>query len=321
MRLEDLRALNEHFQRTSQPDYAAVQALLLQLGLDPDNLYQELEMSNRFVQLHRDESYSNSILQLHSHAFYEVLCCRNSCGAEYLVGAERYRLQKGDIIFIPPGVSHRPLLPDHMDEPYQRDVLWISEEFVQILQQQFPRRGQTRSDQSSLLRTADTRWEYLGSMLHDAVAETERRSPDWEMSVTGSAMTFMTHLKRAFLDRGTTAIAAEKPDLLGRVMAYIKANLAEKITVCDTAKHFYVSESTIRQTFRQKLGVSFHRFVTQRRLIAAKQLIEGGCVLEQVAVQTGFADYSSFYRAFRQEYGISPRQYRVMQESKWRIST
>ena len=320
MRLEDLRALNEHFHSTSQPDYARVQALLLQLGLDPDNLYQELEMSGRFVQLHRDESYSNSILQLHSHTFYEILCCRNSCGAEYLVGAERYRLQKGDIIFIPPGVSHRPLLPEHMSEPYQRDVLWISEEFVQILRQQFARQEHPRSDQNSLLRTADTKWDYLSAMLHDAVLETERRPTDWEISVTGSVMTFMTHLKRAFLDRGTTAIAAEKPDLLGRVMAYIEANLAEKITICDTARHFYVSESTIRQTFRQKLGVSFHRFVTQRRLISAKQLIENGHILEQVAVQTGFVDYSSFYRAFRQEYGISPRQYRVMQENRKRIS-
>lgn len=310
MRLEDLRVLNDYFQNTSQPDYARVQALLLQLDLDPDNLYQELEMSDRFVQLHRDESYSNNLLQLHSHTFYEILCCRNSCGAEYLVGAERYRLQKGDIIFIPPGISHRPILPEHMAEPYQRDVLWISEEFVQILQQQFDRQDHPRSDPNSLLRTADTKWDYLSAMLHDAVLETERRAPDWEISVTGRVMTFMTHLKRAFLDRGTTAIAAEKPDLLGRVMAYIEANLAGKITICDTAKHFYVSESTLRQTFRQKLGVSFHHFVTQRRLISAKQLIENGHILEQVAVQTGFADYSSFYRAFRQEYGISPRQYR-----------
>ena len=104
-------------------------------------------------------------------------------------------------------------------------------------------------------------------------------------------------------------------------MAYIEMNLAEKITIRDTAKHFYVSESTIRQTFRQKMGVSFHHCLTQRRLIAAKQLIEGGCVLEQVAAQTGFSDYSSFYRAFRQEYGISPRQYRTMQEAKKRSSS
>ena len=61
------------------------------------------------------------------------------------------------------------------------------------------------------------------------------------------------------------------------------------------------------------MGVSFYRCVTQRRLIAAKALITEGNPLEQVAEMTGFGDYSAFYRAFKQEYGISPRQYRNLQ--------
>ena len=59
--------------------------------------------------------------------------------------------------------------------------------------------------------------------------------------------------------------------------------------------------------------MSFYRYVTQRRLIAAKSLIESGAHLEHAALQSGFQDYSGFYRAFRQEYGISPRQYRQLQ--------
>ena len=91
-------------------------------------------MESRFVDTHQDVSFTNTSVQLHSHSFFELICCRNSCGAEYLVGAERYRLQKGDIILIPPGVSHRPLLPDEMTEPYKRYVLWISQEFLNHLQ-------------------------------------------------------------------------------------------------------------------------------------------------------------------------------------------
>ena len=66
--------------------------------------------------------------------------------------------------------------------------------------------------------------------------------------------------------------------------------------------------------FKQKMGVSVYRYITQRRLIAAKSLIEQGQPLEDVALKVGFSDYSSFYRAFKQEFGISPRRYRSLQE-------
>lgn len=87
----------------TKDDMESVRAFLRAQGFDPDNFYQEMEMSSRFVDTHRDVSFSNAKVSLHSHNFYEILYCTNTCGAEYLLGAERYRLQKGDIIFIPPG--------------------------------------------------------------------------------------------------------------------------------------------------------------------------------------------------------------------------
>ena len=96
---------------------------------------------------------------------------------------------------------------------------------------------------------------------------------------------------------------------MDKVLGYVEKHYVEKLTLGDIAGRFYVSESTISQTFRKKMGVSFYRWVTQRRLIAAKLLIEEGKLMEEVAETVGFADYSTFYRAFRQEYGISPRQF------------
>ena len=37
--------------------------------------------------------------------------------------------------------------------------------------------------------------------------------------------------------------------------------------------------------------------------------------MEDVAEKSGFRDYSTFYRAFKQEFGISPRHFKQMQES------
>ena len=311
MKLEDLKRLTAHFSKGSPPESAAqLHEAILQLGMDPNNLYQELEMTARYAQAHRDVSYSNTILQLHSHTFYEILCCRNTCGAEYLVGTERYRLQKGDIVFVLPGVGHRPLLPEDMPEPYERDVLWVSEDLIALLRQNF---GQEQTfEGSSLLRTAGTKWAHLGQMLHDAVWEYEQQAEGADVAVMGTAILFLVQLLRAFRDQSTVPVKAEKPDLLERVMAHIEANLSEKITLSQIAQHFFVSESTISQTFRKKSGVSFYRVVTQRRLIAAKLQIMEGRAMEQVAERCGFTDYSAFYRAFKREYGISPREFRKM---------
>ena len=113
MKLSMLKQISQRFPAPANPEeYQKMRDTLKEEGIDLQNFYQELEMSSPMVETHRDVSYSNAQLHLHSHTFYELLYCCNDCGAEYLVGADRYRLQKGDVVFVPPGISHRPLLPE-----------------------------------------------------------------------------------------------------------------------------------------------------------------------------------------------------------------
>ena len=288
------------------------------LGLDPNAIYQELEMSSRFVDTHRDTSWSNAQMQLHSHAFFELIYCINSCGAEYLVGSERYRLQQGDIIFVPPGVSHRPLLSDRMAEPYKRYVLWLSAEFMTRYASLFPYAFTDKQTRASMLRTAGSDWEYLGDMFRAGVEEAEQRADGWEAAVIGNTMQLLTQIKRATNGEAARMLKAEQPELLDRIATYVEEHYTEPVTINDLAKQFFVSSSTISHLFQQKLGVSFHRYLVQRRLIDAKTRILRGQRLEEVAVQTGFSDYSGFYRSFRQQFGISPRRYRALQEQDTR---
>lgn len=315
MKLDDLRLLAAHFPYPITPELQSrFRVFLAEMGLDADNLYQELEMTSRFADTHQDTSYANAVVQLHSHLFYEIIYCRNNCAAEYLVGAQRFRLQKGDVVLVPPGVSHRPLLPRTMEQPYIRDVVWVSPELVASLQQTFSS-PHSRRNRGYLLRTAGTKWEYLGELFRTGVREAENRAPGWEIAVAGNTLSLLVHLKRAFQDADTIPPEAEKPELLDQAIGYVEANLSRKITLEEAARELYVSPSTISQTFRNKMNTSFYRWVTQRRLIAAKALISENIPLEQVGAQVGFSDHSVFYRAFRKEYGISPRQYRRLLES------
>lgn len=291
-----------------------MQEVLRSIGIDPANLYQELEMSSPYVDTHRDTSYSNTPMSLHSHAFYEMLYCRKAEGVEYLVGSERYRLRRGDIIFIAPGVSHRPILPPEMKTPYVRDVIWISEEYMSTLKREFT--YQPVKVRDYLIRTAGTRWEFLERLFWVGVRETDEKRIGWETAVIGNTLLLLSYLNRAYWERSAGMMTAEKPELLDNVNAYIEAHYAEHITISDLSRRFFVSDSSISHLFKQKMGVSIYHYITQRRLISAKNLIAAGVAMEHVATQVGFSDYSAFYRAFKQEYGISPRQYRNLQEGR-----
>ena len=313
MKLDELKKIARSLAETADiNDHKKIYNHILAMGFDSGTFYQELEMTSRFVDTHRDISYSNAHLQLHSHTFYELLYCRNSCGAEYLVGSERYRLKRGDLLFIPPGISHRPLLPENMAEPYKRYVLWLSPDFMDYYTSLFPYQLPDAQTGASMLRTGGTKWESLVNLFRTGVEEAEAQADGWEAAVIGNTITLLTQIKRATADRIAHTLEAEKPELLDRIMSFVETNYAKSITIADVAKEFFVSSSTVSHLFKQKLGISFYRFVTQRRLIAAKTLIEDGTLLESVAIQIGFGDYSSFYRAFKQEYGISPRKYRGM---------
>ena len=101
-----------------------------------------------------------------------------------------------------------------------------------------------------------------------------------------------------------------KKSLLEQISTYVEAHLAEKITLKMIADQFSVSVSTVTQLFQKKTKTTFHHFVTRMRMEKARELILQGLPLELVGKKIGYHDHSTFYRAFRHTFGISPREYR-----------
>ena len=151
-------------------------------------------------------------------------------------------------------------------------------------------------------------------MFRAGVQESYNHAPGWQAAVCGNTLQLLVQTARARAGEHALRPQAERQELLDALLVYIENHLQDRITLADTARRFLVSESSVNQLFRKRMKVSFYRFVTQRRLIAAKVLLQDGLPAEQISAQVGFGDYSSFYRAFKREYGISPAEYRRLQE-------
>ena len=95
------------------------------------------------------------------------------------------------------------------------------------------------------IRTGGTRWEFLGELFRAGVAEEEKKYPGWELAVIGNTLTILAHMKRAYAERSTGTMKAERPELLDKITSYIESHYAEHITVSDLSHRFYVSDSSI----------------------------------------------------------------------------
>ena len=199
-----------------------------------------------------------------------------------------------------------------LKKPYERIVLWVNAEQMTEFFARWPELNLHRNGNRRyyLLRTAGMSQEReLRDAFLRGCRESEKRRPGWEAALYGNTNLLLTLLLRAMEGVGEEPMR-EKTDLLDELLIYVSEHLQEKITVRDTARKLHVSESTVTHLCSKRLGLSFYRYVTQQRLDKARQLMLKNEDLSSVAEKAGFCDYTAFFRAFKQEYGLSPSEYR-----------
>ena len=98
--------------------------------------------------------------------------------------------------------------------------------------------------------------------------------------------------------------------IVEQVSAYIDTHLAERITIDDLAEQVHMSKYYFLRKFKELTGVTVHNYIIDKRLIKACEALHSGVNVTECWRMTGFSDYTSFLRNFREAFGISPGNYR-----------
>lgn len=146
-------------------------------------LYQRLEMEPPDVQFYQEAitlgPEDQALIQLHAHPFYELIYCREAMGMEYLIGHSIYKPEQGDLIFIPAGVSHRLLLPEHPPSSYSWDVLWLSRNFMDGIRPLLTQDGFDFLHNGPVFRVRNGNSTEIGDIYRYGIGEAANHVPGW----------------------------------------------------------------------------------------------------------------------------------------------
>ena len=93
------------------------------------------------------------------------------------------------------------------------------------------------------------------------------------------------------------------------IFLYIREHLTEDLSLETMEKKFFVSRYHICREFKKLTGQTIHSYIVKSRLSLCKRHIESGKPIKEVYELGGFGGYNHFFRAFKKEYGMTPKEY------------
>jgi AraC-like DNA-binding protein len=287
-----------------------------------------MELDNKEMELHHKRGYLNTDFQFfhlrdnktmqfefHYHDFNKIIIFISG-NVTYLIEGKTYNLKPWDILLVNNNEIHKPIIDQ--SEIYERIIIWVNSSFLL----------QHNDNQCNLLTCFELAAEKKINLIRlspeilvgikNLLSQMEdtQSSSEFGSKVLKNALflQFIVQLNRMYLG---IEIDTEHPDIgydksITQILEYINANLNEDLSMDKLASVFYLSKYYLMRKFKQQTGYTVHNYILQKRLIAANALIKKGKSITTTCIECGFGDYSNFVRAFKKNFGLSPKKHYKM---------
>ncbi|MBR2353388.1 MAG: helix-turn-helix transcriptional regulator [Clostridia bacterium] len=249
-----------------------------------------------FYKHERSEHISEGAFTVHTHNTYELIYFLGG-NATHVIEDRKYKLKKGDMILVRP-FQHHYIQIDSQGDYERYDILFDpdrdSVEGVRLLGEDL--------EVINLSDNARAR-EIFEKM------DFYRKSCDDEMfgRLLSHLLSELFCLLYLFPKPSAETSPSVSP-LISKALHFINENLDSIRDIEEISSHLFISQSYLFRLFRQELHQTPKKYITEKRLYLAQQLLSAGEKPTSVFRRCGFQDYTTFYRNYTAFFGDSPSE-------------
>lgn len=152
----------------------------------------------------------------------------------------------------------------------------------------------------------------IKALLEMMVIEYAYKQEDTQSILKSLTLAFLMQIARQY---AFTNKKLPTESISEQMVQYISENF-NSITLDKLAKKFYYHPNYISNLLTKEIGKSFSEILLEQRMERALILLKGSTLsIEEIANILGYANNSSFYRAFKEYYHATPRNYLKLDNS------
>lgn len=258
----------------------------------------------------------------HSHDYVEIIYVCSGTITHYVNGREIV-LEKGDMLFLNQQARHSVKRAEFDDIGINFIAL---PEFFDIPLQMLRKRNVIADFLASTLGTADPGPQYLVFQLKDQkmienlmenmitsiVQENENEDVINQYSMGLVFLYLINHMDSL----KESSFRSYQDVVVQAILNYI-ATQYQTAALGEIAENFHQSVSVLSKTIKQATGFTFQDLLIYKRCQkAAALLADTSLPVEKIIAAVGYENQSYFYRIFKKQYGMTPKQYRAVHQEK-----